>query len=69
MGWRLDAAETLWKQGDHDGAWLALELEPIERVMRQAIDRCLRILNSLRHWELGAAQDLRAPGRHWSHHG
>ena len=24
----LAAAESLWKQGDHDGAWLALELEP-----------------------------------------
>jgi len=35
----LTAAESLWKQGDHDGAWRALEeLEPIDRVMPQVID-------------------------------
>jgi len=28
------AAEDLWKQGDHDGAWLAIEeLPPIDRAM------------------------------------
>ena len=35
----LAVAETLWKQGDHDGAWLALEeLGPIDRVMPQVIN-------------------------------
>ena len=28
-----DAAEFLWKQGDHDGAWVAPEeLPPVDRV-------------------------------------
>jgi len=30
----LAAAEQLWKEGDHDGAWLKIEaLAPIDRVM------------------------------------
>jgi len=30
----LAAAASLWKHGDHGGAWLALEeLEPIDRAM------------------------------------
>ena len=34
----LAAAEQLWKQGDHDGAWLALEqLEPTYRVMPEVL--------------------------------
>lgn len=38
----LAAAEALWKQGDHGGAWLAIEeLEQIERVMPEAIDLTL----------------------------
>ena len=50
----LTAAETLWKQGDHDGAWLALEeLRPIDRVMPEVIDLRLRILTCLCKWGLG----------------
>ena len=50
----LATAESLWKQGDHDGAWLALEeLEPIDRVMPEVIDLRLRILTCTCRWELG----------------
>ena len=50
----LAAAEALWKQGDHDGAWLALEeLPPIDCVMPQVIDLRLRILTNLGKWDLG----------------
>ena len=39
----LEAASTSWKQGDHDGAWLAIEeLPPIDRVMPDVIDLRLR---------------------------
>jgi hypothetical protein len=30
---RLTAAEALWKQGDHHGAWLAIEELVSDRVM------------------------------------
>jgi hypothetical protein len=42
------------KQRDHDGAWLAIEeLEPIDRVMPDAIDLRLRILTNLGKWDMG----------------
>jgi hypothetical protein len=50
----LTEAENLWKQGDHDGAWLKIEdMEPIDRVMPQVIDLRLRILTCTCRWELG----------------
>jgi len=55
--WVINRAGQLWKQGDHDGAWLALEeLPPIDRVMPEVIDLRLRILTCLCKWEL--ADDL-----------
>ena len=50
----LAAAEQLWKQGDHEGAWLAIEeLQATERVMSVVIDLRLRILTCLCKWDLG----------------
>ena len=47
-------SRNLWKQGDHDGAWLAIELlPPIDRVMPEMIDLRLRILTCTCRWELG----------------
>jgi hypothetical protein len=48
FGDTLAAAEQLWKQGNHDGAWLPIEeLAPIGRVTPEVIDLSLRILTNL----------------------
>ena len=50
----LATAEALWKQGDQDGAWRAIdELNAIDRRLPQTIDLRLRILTCLSKWELG----------------
>ena len=50
----LAAAELLWKSGDHDGAWLALEeLPPIDKVTPEVVDLRLRICTNLGRWDLG----------------
>jgi hypothetical protein len=47
----LNRAESLWRAGRYDDAWLAIEeLEPIDRVTSIVVGLRLRICHSSRNW-------------------